>query len=420
MPYVRDAKTWCDTAATRLYEELDRQVYPDGAQIELTPGYHNVSLRNFLAPVKSAKHYDYVLPEGYVAKLERMYAYNMWAMRPDRDLPRWNDSWHVDVKRHCKEGASLFPHRKDFLWIATDGNEGEPPDHLSHIFPYAGQVVLRSSWDRDAIFLGFEIGPFGYGHQHEDKLGIVLFAYGKPLLVEGGSYAYDASRWRAYVLSSRAHNVILVDGKGQKRRGRPRIEYVARAAMKADFHSDAFYDHITGIYDEGFGPKREKLARHKREVIFQKRLKLFIIRDTLSSLDGKPHTYEALFHVDTKKDDFPNVNIVPEGPPGDLEIQVITGQEKPVVQGWMPLGHGVRGVRPIPTIIHKRHGKHVRFMTVLQPLRDGKEKRVTKVCRSQNGATLTFEDGRTEEVWLIGTRHHTFGTEAKDGRGDTE
>jgi hypothetical protein len=74
---------------------------------------------------------------------------------------------------------------------------------------------MRSGWERDAIFLGFEAGPFGYGHQHEDKLGVVIFAYGKDLLVEGGSYAYDASKWRRYVLSSAAHNVILVDGQGQ-------------------------------------------------------------------------------------------------------------------------------------------------------------------------------------------------------------
>ena len=32
-------------------------------------------------------------------------------------------------------------------------------------------------------------GPFGYGHQHEDKLGVTLTAYGKALLVEGGDRA---------------------------------------------------------------------------------------------------------------------------------------------------------------------------------------------------------------------------------------
>jgi hypothetical protein len=36
-----------------LYEELDNQVYPDGVQIELSSGYHHVSLNNFLGAFAS-------------------------------------------------------------------------------------------------------------------------------------------------------------------------------------------------------------------------------------------------------------------------------------------------------------------------------------------------------------------------------
>jgi len=35
-PELREAAEWRSTATKRLYAELDRQVYPDGAQIELT------------------------------------------------------------------------------------------------------------------------------------------------------------------------------------------------------------------------------------------------------------------------------------------------------------------------------------------------------------------------------------------------
>ncbi len=48
LPEFRDAVRWRETAIERLYDELDRQVYPDGAQKELTPGYHGVTLRNML------------------------------------------------------------------------------------------------------------------------------------------------------------------------------------------------------------------------------------------------------------------------------------------------------------------------------------------------------------------------------------
>jgi hypothetical protein len=412
--FLREASDWRQFALSRLLSELDTQVYPDGAQIELTPGYHNVALRSFLGPVDIAGSYGYPLPDEYLAKLERMFAYNMWVMRPDRDTPRWNDSWHVDVVGTLKKGLALFPGRKDFEWVVTDGGEGTPPDHTSHFFPYAGQVVMRSGWDRDALFLGFEAGPFGYGHQHEDKLGIVLFAYGKELLVEGGSYAYDASKWRRYVLSSYAHNVVLVDGQGQVRRGLPRQRYVSEKPLDVDFRSGERHDYARGVYDQGFGEREKRPARHVREVAFLKKARLFVVRDTLESLDGEPHLYQAMFHLDaenvnvdresgtveTQDTGTANIRIIPLAA-ADLKTDIIRGQETPIVQGWLPRGHGIRGVRPIPTVIYERYSaKPVYFLTVLQPLRDGREERVSAVSGLEDRVVIQYSSGRFFNVSL--------------------
>ncbi len=428
LPFVQESKDWRDFASSRLLKELDTQVYPDGAQIELTPGYHNVALGSFLGPVDTAATYGYALPDGYRAKLERMFAYNLWVMRPDRDAPRWNDSWRVNVVGTLSKGLALFPGRKDFQWIVTDSKEGTPPDHTSHLFPYAGQVVMRSGWDREALFLGFEAGPFGYGHQHEDKLGILIFAYGKDLLVEGGSYAYDASKWRRYVLTSAAHNVVLVDGQGQARGGQPRQNYVSDRPLDLGFRSNDRYDYTRGIYDEGFGKRDQRLARHTREVLFLKPERLFLVRDTLESLDGRPHSYEALWHLDVNsvdvdaekgiietRDAGANLRIVPllvgAGPRARPEngqprgvaptARLVKGQETPTVQGWMPSGHGIRGVRPIPTIVYEyRSAEPATCLTVFQPLRDGKEDRVVRVSPAAGKVTIACASGKTIETAL--------------------
>jgi len=414
LPYVEESESWRDFAISRLLAELDTQVYRDGAQIELTPGYHNVALRSFLGPVDTATAYGYHLPAGYLSKLERMFSYNMWVMRPDRDAPRWNDSWHVDVPGVLSKGFALLPHRKDFQWLATDGKKGKRPDHTSHFFPYAGQVVMRSAWDRDALFLGFEAGPFGYGHQHEDKLGIVIFAYGRDLLVEGGSYAYDASKWRRYVLSSYAHNVVLVDGMGQVRRGLPRDHYVSKTPVDLGFRSNDQYDYARGVYEQGFGSREDRLASHTREVLFLKRERLFLVRDRLESLDGKPHSYEALYHLDANEIDVDsekgivetgdprvaNLRIVPFCEKG-LATRVVKGQETPVVQGWIPRGHGVRGVRPIPTVVYEcRSGQPVTFLVALQPLRNDGEDRVSGVFSEANNIRIIYAGGRDVELTL--------------------
>jgi hypothetical protein len=413
LPFVREAAGWRDFTAARLLKELDVQVYPDGAQVELTPGYHNVALRSFLGPVETAAAYGYALPVGYQAKLERMFAFNLWAMRPDRDTPRWNDSWHVDVPGTLQQGAALFPARRDFHWIATDGKEGTAPDHTSHLFPYAGQVVLRSGWERDALFLGFEAGPFGYGHQHEDKLGIVIFACGRDLLVEGGSYAYDASKWRRYVLASEAHNVVLVDGQGQARRGSPRQSYVTDKPLDLAFRSNDRYDYARGVYEEGFGKRDQRPARHTREVLFLKPARLFVVRDTLESRDGQPHLYEALWHLDVNSvevdadsgavethDSGANLCMVASCEQG-LRARVVKGQETPTVQGWLPLGHGVRGVRPIPTIVYEcRSQETVVLVTVFQPLPDGKEDRVSHLRSAGDTIRIAYASGKSIETTL--------------------
>jgi hypothetical protein len=405
LPFAKQAETWRTAAAERLCKELDVQVYPDGAQFELAPGYHNVALRNMLAIPLLAKTYGYPVPEGYLAGMEKMFAYNLYVMQPDRKTPNWNDSGNGDVRELLAKGAELFPRRKDFLWVATEGKQGSPPDHTSHFFPWAGQVVMRSGWDREALFLGFEVGPFGAGHQHEDKLSAIIFA-GRPLLVEGGIYPYDASPWRRYVLGSQAHNVVLVDGAEQQRRGHTELN-LSKAPLDAGFQSNAKFDFARGVYEDGFAGGIR--ARHVREVMFDKTDKLFLIRDQLASLDGKEHRYEALWHLDAKQllrdpqkgiyeTQTPrqsNLRMVAQTGEG-LECRVVEGQEEPVVQGWLPreMYAGPRGVRPIPCVICGRKGERAEFFTVFQPLMTGNEPRVAVAAWRDGTVEITWSDSR--------------------------
>ena len=49
-------------------------------------------------------------------------------------------------------------------------------------FPYAGVALLRQRQDCGDLYLAFDAGPYGRSHQHEDRLGLWLFAYGRNLL----------------------------------------------------------------------------------------------------------------------------------------------------------------------------------------------------------------------------------------------
>jgi hypothetical protein len=396
-PEFKEAKTWRDTGIGRLYKELDIQVYPDGAQIELSTGYHQVSLRNFVGALEIAQLNNYPVPPDYLARLERMYNYNLYAAMPNGYLPGLNDGSYTNVRFNMREGYGYFPKRRDFRWMATDGVEGSPPEKTSYAFPYAGHFVMRSGWDKDARYLLFDGGPFGYGHQHEDKLNFVIHAYGANLVIDPGNYAYDSSPWRRYVIGSYAHNVIHVDGMYQNRRGMPRDQYVVKEPLPHEWKTTKAFDYAAASFgalrDEGFGRKREKPATHTRHILFVKRNEnapgdsadgdYWLVVDVLKPSDDKPHTYEAMFHLDVKdvaidsttkrvatlNEDSANLAIVPLADAG-LSVEVVKGQENPYVQGWHPAGG--YNVRPIPTVVYKRATAGVTyFIYVFYPLPKG-------------------------------------------------
>ena len=361
-PEFKEAQVWRETALGRLRHELDGQVYPDGAQIELAPGYHGVTIQNFLGPVNLAPLTGFEVPKDYTAAMEKMFDYLLFSMQPTRRTPALNDSGAGDVSRWMETGARLFPGREDFRWVATGGKEGKAPGQTSYQFPYAGQFIFRSGWDRSALWLCMDGGPFGFGHQHEDKLGVTVTAFGQALLVEGGVYTYDASDWRRYVLSSRAHNVVLVDGLEQNRRKEPRETYVVKTPLPHLWETNAAFDHAVSVYNEGWGPKALRVARQARHVFFVKP-DLFVVADELEPADDQPHTYEALFHLDAPEvkvdglqvatqNQGPNLTVMAFGADG---VSIVKGQKDPVVQGWLPdasIGYG--GIRPIPTAIYRK------------------------------------------------------------------
>ncbi|MGD8238342.1 MAG: alginate lyase family protein, partial [Armatimonadota bacterium] len=242
LPELREARTWRETAVQRLTAELDYQVYPDGAQTELSPGYHGVSLRNFLGVLNLASANGQELPADFTGRLEAMYDYYLKIAMPNLRTPALNDSSRGGIQGYFRDAVKLFPEREEFRWALSYRGEGAPPEYLSVAMPYAGWVMMRTGWEPDASYLLFDAGPFGTGHQHEDKLSIIVYGHGRELLADAGNYAYDTSQWRRYVLSTRAHSTVRVDGKDQNCRS-DRGEYRAAEPDTHGFVTNEHFDY---------------------------------------------------------------------------------------------------------------------------------------------------------------------------------
>ncbi|MBI5394011.1 MAG: alginate lyase family protein, partial [Verrucomicrobia bacterium] len=221
-PEFKEAREWRRIALERLYKQLDDEVYPDGMEYELAGGYNNWVVREFAGILELAdlnERRDEV-PADFQAKMEKMFNYLLLASMPNGAIPGLNDSGNRDVRKLLETGFKLFPKREDFQFVATGGKNGRAPAQTSHAFPWCGHYVMRSGWDKDSTYLMFDAGPYGYGHQHEDKLHFVLWAHGRQLVLDPGNFSYDRSRWRRYVLSTAAHNTVMVDGENQHRSGK--------------------------------------------------------------------------------------------------------------------------------------------------------------------------------------------------------
>ena len=399
LPEMKESTEWLETGLKRQYEELDNQVYPDGSQIELTTGYHQVSLKNFLGLASTAILNDVPLPGDYYQKLRRMFEYNLYVQMPNGRTPALNDGGTSSIIRSMETAFELYEDPL-FEWAATRGRRGTPPDHTSHYFPYAGQMVMRSSWEPDARYLIMDAGPYGFGHQHEDKLSLMTYAFGKVHLVDPGNYAYDSSPWRKYTLDTRAHNTVMVDGEPQRRRRRPRETYLVDEPLATNvWRSSERLDYAAGQYDEGYGDKNAIDVTHRREVLFVKPA-YWLVVDTFEAVGL--HRYDSLFHFDADEAEIdsngrtvrtidPTSNcLIAAAEQPNLSLEIIKGQTEPLVQGFIA-GQRWRPSWKAPDAERPEHGKREIPTAVFSLTADGNARIVYAIVPYPEGTSPAVE-----------------------------
>ena len=382
-PFFKESAEWYSYALNKLIEELKIQVYPDGFQYELSTNYQDVVIGNYVAAVSILKAYDKKVPEEIISAVREMLMLNIKLMRPDRRLPDINDGTTESVKnivgRYMRPLREYFNDDLVFQWLLSDGDSGCEPEECSLVLPYSGIAVLRTGWNIDDTWMLFDGGPFGRGHQHEDKLNLLMFADGKYILAEGNNYAYDTSEMRRYVLSSRAHNTVMADGKEQNRRKNyswtdNEIGQLSDILANLSEYADA----VRSVYREGYGEDAVTDVTHERSVYLLKRIEgcrpFAVVIDRLYAADGE-HFYDVLWHIDSPDISISGMDIkagtlnifTAETPMETAGLTVARGQQHPCWQGWLCDAARQKEFRPVYTAQYKLHGRNMRWATVLYP-----------------------------------------------------
>ncbi|GAB2770367.1 heparinase II/III family protein [Rhabdobacter roseus] len=216
-PEFKDAPAWRDEAVRRLNLEIHNQVYPDGHQRELAFGYHMGCIGWFMRTYELAglNGQQSLFSDSYTRVIEKMCEVPLKLAFPDGTTPQFGDSWTGKPGQYygqLREWAGYFQ-RPDFLYVASEGREGTPPAATAFALETSGLYSLRSSWDKDAICLVLKCGPDGGGHCQPDNGTFELYAGGRSLMPDAGSYIYSGDpENRAWFRQTKVHQTLTLDG----------------------------------------------------------------------------------------------------------------------------------------------------------------------------------------------------------------
>ncbi|PYM77953.1 MAG: hypothetical protein DME03_02155 [Candidatus Rokuibacteriota bacterium] len=248
-PELRSARRWRALGARILMEQLERQVLPDGVYFEQSTCYQRYTVETYLHFMILAARNGVAIPPTMGERVQRLGDVLVALRRPDGSMPSIGDAdggWLLplatrepdDFRGVFSTAAALFG-RSDYAWAAgglapetawllgADGvkafeglRPAPPAAPASRLFPDGGLIVMRSGWNDDAHQLIFDVGPLGCpfsaGHGHADLLSIQCSVFGRPCLVDAGTYGYTAEpRWRDFFRGTAAHSTVMVDGLGQ-------------------------------------------------------------------------------------------------------------------------------------------------------------------------------------------------------------
>ena len=381
LPELDKAEGWHQYAMRKMLGEMDHQVYPDGAHDELSSGYHWVSLRSYEGIADICRDAGRDVPEKYRKRVVDMYDYWVGLVRPDGSMPQNNRADRRGPVNRILRAAEKYD-RPDWRYIITNGEKGERPAGLpSRFAPYSGHMVSRSGWDADALWSFFDAGPAGHGWVDPDALHLSVTAYGKDFLIDSGRFWYMRDKWTAFAHSSRAHNVIMIDGCEQV----AKPEKVDEPLPEEQWGITEKFDYSRATHERFENLEGE--ASHTRTVVFLRDTGWVVIdqikTDRTMELepvmpgDGsddelaggespRPRTLTAMWRfrpersvrvtddggLVTSDDEGANLAITPLGSV-KWEVELVRGQKEPHVQGW----YSEKTTEWVPNTCAEFHGR---------------------------------------------------------------
>lgn len=212
--------SWCRKALRVLSRELPRQFSPDGVNREMSLHYHAFAMEAYLIVAHGLRATDQAIPAEWLDMLGRSAEFvaqsrvdsGFWAVFGDDDEGHILNfsSGKSDYYSYILQFSSLIAGNRRYDSFATlnptaawlfraaevEAIASTPlyDAGQSHTFAQGGYTFLR----RDGLTAAIDHAPLGFGtiaaHGHADALSIQLWADGRPVVTDPGTYIYHINR----------------------------------------------------------------------------------------------------------------------------------------------------------------------------------------------------------------------------------
>ncbi|MGB7201532.1 MAG: alginate lyase family protein [Pyrinomonadaceae bacterium] len=328
LPFFDRAEKWRRLGEEILFDEIEKQVLPDGVYFEQSTWYQRYTtdfVAHFAVLKALSGQFDDKKSEvtELEGRLETAFDFLMQITMPDGRTPLIGDddggrvlpltaAESDDFRGTLALGAIIFERAdqkcvagqasEEIFWLlGPDGIEahnllgGSQPEIESMNFANGGYSVMRDGWEATDNYMLIdcgEVGALAGGHGHADTLSIVVATHGRPFLVDSGTYTYHESReMRDYFRSTMAHNTLVVDDVSSSQPGNT-FSWKTRAnATQKKWIANHRFDFFEGSHD-GY-ERLDSPVTHTRSVLFIKS-DYWIMRD-FAETDGS-HEYALNFH----------------------------------------------------------------------------------------------------------------------------
>ncbi|MFI6707889.1 heparinase II/III family protein [Nonomuraea sp. NPDC050478] len=277
-PEFRVADKWRADALGFLEGQLDDSTYPDGGYWEATDGYARGYASQYVDIALFMRQHGIEFSSATKGKLRKLARFLMDQTFPSGYNAMYGDSDTKDMRSTLRRLGELLGDQ-ELIYVGTSGGSGRKPAHTSSLYPDTRVAVSRSGWHAQDSYLRLNIDRGN--HSHPDELAVTVYAHGRPLLPDMGTFTYSQDPRAEWLRkSTEAHNTIEIDNKAQDSKAPGAITHMV---------TNPVFDRIGAHSEASAGALHERsiLALHSG---------LWLVSDRLKPKSGGAHRYEQNWH----------------------------------------------------------------------------------------------------------------------------